>query len=334
VNGTKSPGVVSLQVDSITNLRVNFVASYCTEKGLNQPFSDFQQMAMRYLGASDLAAYRRISKLYNPDSIPDETKAFDKVMMKVPTNNTELIYNEFYQSFIRQLSAGNIASKIQLQSPDQLPEYYMLQFDEILNLVANQEGRNYLLKELVVEAIKETGSRDINALVKKFYAICDNEPMEKRVEKVWLPYKNMQVGMPCPPIECFKPDGEKVMLSSLIGKVVYIDVWATWCGPCKKEIPMLKQLESQYHGKNIEFVSISTDQDLEKWKSFVVAEQLGGLQLHQSDNIDLSISKNFVVNSIPRFILLDKEGKIVSADAPRPSSGQTITALIDQLLIP
>jgi thiol-disulfide isomerase/thioredoxin len=116
--------------------------------------------------------------------------------------------------------------------------------------------------------------------------------------------------------------GGTTKLSDLNGKYVYIDVWATWCGPCRAEIPFLKKVEEKYHDKNIAFVSISVDvdKDLEKWKKFVEEKQLGGIQLFADKNWNSDFMKSFSINSIPRFILIDPSGKVASADAARPSS--------------
>ncbi len=116
--------------------------------------------------------------------------------------------------------------------------------------------------------------------------------------------------------------GGKTSLESLKGKYVYIDVWATWCGPCRAEIPHLKEIEAKYHGKNIEFVSISADvqKDYEKWKTFVTEKELGGIQLYADKNWESDFLKAFGITSIPRFILIDPNGVVVDADAARPSS--------------
>jgi len=117
-------------------------------------------------------------------------------------------------------------------------------------------------------------------------------------------------------------NGGTTSLTDLKGKYVYIDVWATWCAPCKKEIPYLKSLEKDFHGKNIEFVSISVDKPKahETWVEMVKNEELKGIQLFADNDFESEFIAEYGINSIPRFILLDPEGNIVDADADRPSN--------------
>ncbi|MCF6404649.1 TlpA family protein disulfide reductase [Chitinophaga filiformis] len=125
--------------------------------------------------------------------------------------------------------------------------------------------------------------------------------------------------------------GDTVSLRSLKGKVVLVDMWATWCGPCKKELPYLQELEAAMEGKNVAFVSISVDEakDKEKWKNFVKDKQLGGIQLFASGWSDMA--KFYGVTGIPRFMVFDKQGNIVSVDAPRPSMPE-LKPLLESLL--
>ncbi|UMB59468.1 TlpA family protein disulfide reductase [Lutibacter sp. A80] len=128
--------------------------------------------------------------------------------------------------------------------------------------------------------------------------------------------------------------GGTTSLDDLKGKYVYVDVWATWCAPCKREIPFLKEVEKAYHGKNIEFVSISIDEDKnhEAWKTMVSEKELGGVQLFADNNWKSDFIQEYKIKGIPRFLLIDPEGNIVSSDAPRPSSKDLI-ALFDELKI-
>lgn len=115
--------------------------------------------------------------------------------------------------------------------------------------------------------------------------------------------------------------GDTIALSDLKGKVVVIDVWATWCGPCKQQIPYLKKMEEEYRGKDVEFLSVSVDveKDHQKWVDFVTAEELKGIQLFAA-GWGSDICKYYNIKGIPRFMVVGKDGSMVSIDAPRPST--------------
>ncbi|MDG2194045.1 MAG: TlpA disulfide reductase family protein [Polaribacter sp.] len=126
--------------------------------------------------------------------------------------------------------------------------------------------------------------------------------------------------------------GGSSSLDSFKGSYVYIDIWATWCKPCLREIPALKNLEKQYHGKNIQFLSISIDnkrtagsweQAKAKWQKMVSSKNLSGVQLYAGQNLEFI--QKYQVSSIPRFILIDPKGMIVDANAPRPSNPRLVT---------
>jgi len=127
--------------------------------------------------------------------------------------------------------------------------------------------------------------------------------------------------------------GGKTKLEDFKGKYVYIDIWATWCSPCIAEIPSLKKVEERYHDKNIVFLSMSIDKlkDLEKWKTMVKSKELGGVQVFADNDWNSKFIQDFNVTSIPRFILIDPNGKIVKGDAARPSSPDLVKEL-DALL--
>ncbi|MGV3510224.1 MAG: TlpA family protein disulfide reductase, partial [Sphingobacteriaceae bacterium] len=102
-------------------------------------------------------------------------------------------------------------------------------------------------------------------------------------------------------------------------------VWATWCVPCIKEIPALKTLEEKYHSEPIKFVSISVDnkKDKGKWEAYVASNKLKGIQLFADKDFGSEFIKAYGINSIPRFILLDPDGKIISSNTLRPSHPKT-----------
>ena len=144
-------------------------------------------------------------------------------------------------------------------------------------------------------------------------------------QRVYDANKVLFKGQPAVPFTFKDITGKKVSLSDLKGKYVYIDVWATWCGPCNAEIPHLKKLEEEFEGRNICFVSISCDDSRNAWERFVQVKQLGGIQLHMGG--DKSFMEAIRCKGIPRFLLIDQDGKFLNANMPRPSDGKTLEIL-------
>jgi len=118
-------------------------------------------------------------------------------------------------------------------------------------------------------------------------------------------------------------NNENISLTAFRGKYVYIDVWATWCKPCKVEYVFLKELE-QHFSDNDEFqiISISTDREYDKWEKYVSSKSLKGIQLYSGSKTDFV--KFYDIGALPRFIFLDKEGRIISPDEIRPSNPETL----------
>jgi len=141
---------------------------------------------------------------------------------------------------------------------------------------------------------------------------------------------NLPKGAPSPVFSNYENHaGGATSLTDLKGKYVYIDVWATWCGPCKAEIPHLKKVEADFHDKNIAFVSVSIDEpkNHDKWINMVTEKELKGVQLYADNNWESKFVKDYYIKGIPRFILVDPDGNIISPNAPRPSSPKLRTML-------
>ena len=129
--------------------------------------------------------------------------------------------------------------------------------------------------------------------------------------------------------------GKKVSLSDFKGKVVYIDFWATWCGPCLAEIPHSKKLKEKFAGNDsIVFMYVSVDNEdyIDEWKAFVKKKGMSGVQLIARDGgKEEKVGERYGIQFIPRFVLIDKLGRVAYSEAPAPSSSES-EKLIKQLL--
>lgn len=167
-----------------------------------------------------------------------------------------------------------------------------------------------------------------------------NEQLIKYFDETYNKNQVLGEGKPSPKFTNYADfKGGSKSLDSFKGKYVYIDVWATWCGPCIQQIPFLKEMKNLYKGKNIVFVGISSDEPSrsggswetaeKKWRDFVKENNLGDVQLWAGK--DYSFQEAYQINGIPRFILIDPNGNIVDPDAPRPSD-PILKDLLDSIL--
>lgn len=127
-------------------------------------------------------------------------------------------------------------------------------------------------------------------------------------------------------------DGKTVSFHDLQGKLVFVDIWATWCAPCKQEIPFLNKLEEELKDSAITFVTISTDEkkDSAKWQDMIKQKQMGGIQLF-AGGFENPVSTMYQIETIPRFMLFDAKGRIINLRMPRPSDPKCKQQLLDAL---
>lgn len=203
---------------------------------------------------------------------------------------------------------------------------FMAYVDQNIN---DAKVKSYVVHEYVYGKVQYSGVDGKDELIAYYRKNVINEADKAKFDELYAKWDKLRTGCPSPSFTGTNIEGKQVSLEELRGKYVYIDVWATWCGPCRGEIPHLKKLEEKYHGKDIHFVSLSCDQDKAAWEKMVKKDQMTGIQLHIGSGA--KFMDEYVINGIPRFILLDRTGRIVKADATRPSNPET-AKLFDELL--
>lgn len=191
--------------------------------------------------------------------------------------------------------------------------------------VKNKAALDYVIGINAVQHITNNGNDGGERIKEIFEANVTDPEIVTAFNAAWANGAVLSKGKPSPSVAFEDINGKTVTLESLRGFYVYIDVWATWCVPCRGEIPHLQQLEQMLHGTNIAFVSLSCDRDKEKWAATVKENNMTGIQLWGGE--DNEFLQKYRINGIPRFIFLDPEGRIVNPDMTRPSDPSTIEAL-------
>lgn len=122
-------------------------------------------------------------------------------------------------------------------------------------------------------------------------------------------------------------DGSQVDLTTLRGKVVLMDFWATWCEPCREEVPNVVAANERFHDQGLEVVGVSLDQDLGAMTQFVSASGMAWPQNFDGQGWGNGVARHYGVHSIPALFLFDKKGRLVTRDARSDLQGQIATLL-------
>ena len=134
------------------------------------------------------------------------------------------------------------------------------------------------------------------------------------------------VGTNIPDIKLRDVNGTEVALSSLQGKVVVLDFWASWCGPCRRSMPELKEIYSKFKDKGLEVYAVSVDTDKKDWLKAIKSDATPWIHVIDYSN---EVAIRFKVQYIPNTFLIDKTGKIVSIDANHAALAQQIEKLLN-----
>lgn len=138
----------------------------------------------------------------------------------------------------------------------------------------------------------------------------------------------LEVGGLAPEIALKNLEGSVVKLSSLRGKIVLIDFWASWCGPCRKENPNVVRLYNTYKDKGFEILGVSLDDNADKWKAAIAKDGLTWKHVSDLGGWKSSAAQTYQVNSIPFTVLLDKNGRIIA----KGLRGEELEAKLAELL--
>jgi thiol-disulfide isomerase/thioredoxin len=134
----------------------------------------------------------------------------------------------------------------------------------------------------------------------------ENDPDRQRALR-YISEPDLARARMAPPFAITTTDGKRISLDDLAGKVVLLDFWATWCGPCREALPHMREIARKFHGEPLVVLSISLDTDEQKWKEFIAKNEMTWLQ-YWDGGFDAPIAKGFGVHSIPHTFTIDADG--------------------------
>lgn len=154
------------------------------------------------------------------------------------------------------------------------------------------------------------------------------QPLQQKYDQ-WV---SISKGHVAPEITGRTIEGDTVSLTDLVGSKVYVDIWATWCGPCIGQFPYYHELQKELEKANVTFLFVSLDKKSEDWIGFLHDKNSpNGIHINQLETLPHpNVHSSYKIWGIPRYMLIDEKGNIISSMAPRPSSLDKLLSLLNE----
>lgn len=283
---------------------------------LNQEFRRIQLKNNRYERWQTMMMYPSYHPHFTKKENFKPSEDYYKFLTQINVNDKESVGSSEYLALLNDYFNYREDKKIGKITDANYDDSRIGKLELIRQQVYVPEIRDELVKMDYKFMLGKTGK--FEELKNAYIQTVHNPELKKEIEVYANRLNGLREGNPAPAFSLENNKGEKKSLSDYRGKYVYIDVWATWCGPCKRELPFYEEVKKQYKGKNIEFVSVCVWDKKDAWTKFLTDKNLNGEQLFNEQS-STEFTENYMVEGVPTFVLIDREGKLISRDAERPS---------------
>lgn len=307
------------------------------KKGLPDGFDKYWKAWYQYSIYSDMLRYSFMHAMMKQKSMSvkltkedykmaiDVPIAFDDKYVGIPTYVMYVsdIYNNRYKAKIADDSTVSEVVKKEMQQ-------------KVVNEQAKQtmpaKTREYYFANQLYSNVKYNSLTTVEKMYADFRKDYNTSAYDSIIERVVGLKRKMAAGQPAMDFAFTTLEGKSMKLSNLKGKVVYLDFWASWCGPCLRELPFAKKVKEHFKDKEVVFLNVSIDEDMNAWKNAVEKHSIGGIHTCEPGGWQAPAAKLYGVQGVPSYYLIDKQGKFAAETSPRPSETEALIKQIEALL--
>ncbi|MCI4670642.1 MAG: TlpA family protein disulfide reductase [Bacteroidia bacterium] len=315
---------------SLMQSQHKFLQAFAEENELSDNFAQLMQDKSTYYAYTNLLnlpAYRAYKEGMDISEVelPEDYYNFTK---KIKVNNPDALVLNEYIGFVRSYLEFAYSQEPKLDSYQEANRK-----GELTKEIFKGEVLQYMQASMIMEQFQYGSFMAAEKMLKDYKKSAAEEeevPFLDKLTAVYESIKPISPGSNAPEIELKDENGKEVSLEDFKGKVIYLDFWASWCGPCRREMPYARKLQQDFKGKDVVFLYVSVDDSEEAWRKAMEEEKLDGIHLW-AGGFRKSVPESYLVKSIPNYFLIDKNGVIVNNNPPRPS-GPTLSEEIKAYL--
>ena len=268
---------------------------------------------------------------YSAAQMTDVIKVNTPPRFKKGISNDEYLISEDYKSWLLPLYLA-YNKKLDILRDSTLIKNPGYTRDAINRLYSNKVKDQQLNRQVEssihqassieqLNSVKKQAAPYLKDLVNPAFKRHLSDMFQKKDQELML----LQIGKPAPVFKLTSNQGQTYSLEDFKGKILYIDLWASWCGPCREEMPNYKKLVERYkNNPQVAFLGIAVSDGEKEWRKALTEEKPTWLQLYDRDGV---VARSYVANAIPKYILIDAAGKVLNFNAPGPGSPEILKAL-------
>ncbi len=330
----ESPARYAQIRDSLMDELASLFQKHAAQSTFDSPFIALEEAYLRYKSMHMNQMYPMYHRHLTGEEVEEEeymTEAEIHDMESADLGLASLLSASTYRSFVDQ-RIQRFAKQIEPDTTE--ADFTLRHYGRLLtatdSLLEQTEMRHYFKYKIMNSLLDSKGPTGIDDFMEDFRAEQAPALYTSELEKALEKWSLIKPGNTIPTFQFVNAEGDSVSFEELKGGLVYVDIWATWCAPCLAEHPHWDRLKESYADQPISFVAISIDDSRELWQKVLETEEMEGHQWFTDNAWQSDFTRHFSVNSIPRFLLLDADGKIIDPKADRPSGG--IRQVIDRHL--
>lgn len=321
-----SPADFAQYVDGIHTEKTQYMEQFEGYEKMDDGFVSQMQTNLLFEKKNYLLDYPAAFSRYNPGvevpEMPEDYYNFledENLIQDENTNSRQ--YFSFLGSYLNYCRTQSEVAEGDDRS------YFEIQY-HMARDVFTGKSRDMMLSQLMVSALNFSDFDIARELYADYDTIVATPSYKEAVQGEYNAIMALSPGKPAPDFTLTDINGQQVSLSDYAGKVVYLDFWASWCGPCMREMPHAKELKKRLEGQDdIVYLYVSVDTDEAAWRKTVEEHDIQGVHLNVA-GFDHEVPSVYNLKGVPTFYLIGRDGMIYDNRPPRPSN-----KLIDEMLL-